>query len=76
MAVRTTVDIPEPLHQRLRERAEQSGSSIRSLIVRAIEQAYTEPKRGYRLTGPLIKGKGKLGPRFPTDENPHDLILP
>ena len=76
MAVRTTVDIPEPLHHRLRQRAEQSGTSIRSLIVRAIEQAYTEPKRGRRVTGPLIKGKGKLGPRFPTDENPHDLILP
>jgi len=38
MAVRTTVDIPEPLHQRLRERAESSGASIRSLIVRAMKK--------------------------------------
>ena len=76
MAVRTTVDIPEPLHNQLRHRAEQSGTSIRALIVRAIEQAYTEPKRGHRVTGPMIKGGGKRGPRFPTDENPHDLILP
>jgi hypothetical protein len=27
MAVRTTVDIPEPLHDRLRDRAERSGAS-------------------------------------------------
>jgi hypothetical protein len=75
MAVRTTVDIPEPLHQRLRQRAESSGTSIRSLIVRAIEETYTEPKKGERVTGPLIRTKGKLGPRFPLDENPHDLVI-
>jgi metal-responsive CopG/Arc/MetJ family transcriptional regulator len=75
MAVRTTVDIPEPLHRRLRQRAESSGSSIRSLIVRAIEETYTEPRKGERVTGPLIRTKGKLGPRFPVDENPHDLVI-
>jgi hypothetical protein len=76
MPVRTTVDIPEPLHDRLRQRAESSGASIRSLIVRAIEETYAEPKKGERVTGPLIRTKGKLGPRFPVDENPHDLIFP
>jgi hypothetical protein len=76
MAIRTTVDIPEPLHDRLRQRAESAGTSIRSLIVRAIEEAYTEPKKGERVTGPLIRTKGKLGPRFPVDENPYDLIFP
>ena len=76
MEIRTTVDIPEPLHDRLRHRAESSGTSIRSLIVRAIEQAYTEPKKKKRVTGPLIRFSGKVGPRFPVDENPHDLILP
>jgi metal-responsive CopG/Arc/MetJ family transcriptional regulator len=75
MAVRTTVDIPEPLHERLRQRAENSGTSIRSLIVRAIEETYTEPKKGQRVTGPLVRTKGKLGPRFPVDENPHDLVI-
>jgi hypothetical protein len=75
MAVRTTVDIPEPLHDRLRQRAESSGTSIRSLIVRAIEETYTEPKKGERVTGPFIRGKGKRGPRYPVDENPHDLIF-
>jgi hypothetical protein len=44
--------------------------------VRAIEEAYTEPKKGERVTGPLIQTKGKRGPRFPVDENPYDLIFP
>ena len=75
MAVRTTVDIPEPLHDRLRLRAERSGASIRSLIVRAIEQAYSEPRKGEYVTGPLVKGSGQLGRAFPEDENPHDLVF-
>ncbi len=75
MAVRTTVDIPEPLHEKLRHRAASSGVSIRSLIVRALEQTYAEKKKGRRVTGPMVRGKGKLGPRFPVDENPHDLIF-
>ena len=75
MAVRTTVDIPELLHDRLRLRAERSGASIRSLIVRAIEQAYSEPRKGEYVTGPLVTGPGKLGRAFPEDENPHDLVF-
>jgi len=75
MAVRTTVDIPEPLHDRLRDRAERSGTSIRSLIVRALEETYAAPRKGKKVTGPLISGAGKRGPRYPVDENPHDLII-
>lgn len=75
MAVRTTIDIPEPLHERLRRRAQDSGTSIRSLVVRALEETYAEPRKRRPVTGPLIRGTGKLGPRFPVDENPHDLIL-
>ena len=75
MAVRTTVDIPEPLHDKLRHRASQSGTSIRALIVRAIEQAYSERRKGEYVAGPLVAGKGGLGPAFPEDENPHDLVF-
>ncbi len=74
MAIRTTVDIPEPLHRRLRHRAAQSGTSIRSLIVQALEQNYGEPKKGKRVTGPMIP-KGRRGPLYPMDENPHDLVF-
>ena len=76
MLVRTTVDIPEALHELLRHKADQSGSSIRSLIVRAIEQVYKESGKGKKITGPLIRSTGKLGSAFPRDENPHDLIFP
>jgi len=75
MTIRTTVDIPGPLHDKLRHRAEQSGTSIRALVIRAIEQAYSVEKRGGYVTGPLVAGPGKLGPAFPEDENPHDLVF-
>jgi len=75
MPARTIVELPESLHERLKERAQTSGVSIRSLIVRAVEQTYAQPKKGKPVTGPMITGTGKLGPRFPVDENPHDLIL-
>ncbi len=62
MAVRMTIGIPESLHEALRERAKQSGMSIRALIVRAIEQVYSKASP---VTGPLVKGRGKLGPKSP-----------
>lgn len=70
------MDIPQPLHDTLRKRAEQSGTSIRGLIVRAVEQAYGHRKKGDCLTGPPVTRPGKLGPHFPEDENPHDLVFP
>ena len=73
--IRTTVDIPEPLYERLRDTAERTGSSIRSLIIRALEQTYRMPKAGQAVKGPFVKGPGRLGPDFPTDENPHDIVF-
>lgn len=75
MAIRTTVDIPEPLHDALRGRAERTGTSIRSLIIRAIEQTYGPRKQSVYVTGALVKTKRKLGPDFPVDENPHDIVF-
>jgi len=75
MAVRTTVDIPEPLHDRLRGRARHSGISISSLIVGALEEACATPKRGKKVTGALISGTGKRGSLYAADENPHDLVI-
>lgn len=77
MAVRTTVDIPDNLHEVLRHRAAQTGTSMRALIVRALEERYAKKRKGAYVTGPLIKGKrnGKRGPLFPKDENPHDLVF-
>jgi len=76
--MQTTVDIPEALHDRLRQRAERAGTSIQELIVKAIEQSYSAPeapKKGKYVTEALIKG-GTRGPLFPTDKVPDDLIFP
>jgi CO dehydrogenase/acetyl-CoA synthase epsilon subunit len=75
MAIGTTVDIPEPLYEKLRMRAHQTGASMRALIVRAIEEKYIEAHQGTYVTSPPLTGKGKLGPAFPVDENPHDLVF-
>jgi len=57
MAVRTTVDIPDRLHDRLRRRAQRSGTSIRALIIRAIEQG-TAP---FAAKPALIKANAPIG---------------
>jgi hypothetical protein len=75
MAIRTTIDIPEPLHERLRHRAERSGTSIRALVIRALEQVYGEAGKEAYVTGPLVAGPGKLGRNFPRDKNPHNLVF-
>jgi hypothetical protein len=75
MPVRTTIDIPGELHENLRRRAEQTGASIRSLVIAAIEQVYSGKKGGTAVTGPLVKAAGRLGPAFPVDENPHDVVF-
>ncbi len=74
MAIRTTIDIPDPLHDLLTERAKTLGTSIRMLIIRAIEDAYQPARKGPMITEPFVD-IGQLGPEFPTDENPHELIF-
>ena len=73
MRVRTTIEIPGALHDELRRRSEQTGLSIQSLVIAAIQQTYGGRDR--RVTGPLVRGRGKLGTRFPVDENPHDVVF-
>jgi hypothetical protein len=41
----------------------------------ALDQGDAVPREKKYLTGPLIRCSGKLGPRFPVDENPYDLIF-
>lgn len=80
MPARTTIELPESLHERLKQRSEESGTPIGSLIVRAIEEVYadplaTPPETGRRVTLPLIPATGTRGPLYPVDENPHDLVF-
>jgi len=64
MPVRTTLDIPDVLHDELRHRAGRSGTSIDALIVSTLEQVYREGRKSAPVTGPLVRGRGKLGPKF------------
>jgi hypothetical protein len=75
MKIRTTIDFPGDLHDKLRRRAEQTGTSIQALVIGAIEQVYSDPKKGVYVTGPLVTGQGELGPAFPVDENPHTIVF-
>ena len=76
MAIQAIVDVPEPLHERLSHKAKQSGTPIEALIIEAVERAYSEVKKGNYVTGALVKVKGELGPEFPVDKNPYDLVFP
>jgi hypothetical protein len=73
--IRTTVDVPEPLYDVLRSRAKQTGTSMRSLIVQALELTYAPEKKGARLTEPPVKGKGKLGPLGAGDVSVNDFLF-
>jgi hypothetical protein len=75
MAIRTTVDVPETVYDVLRSRSEQTGASMRSLIVQALELTYSPEKKGALLTGPLVKGKGKLGPLGEGEANVNDFLF-
>lgn len=58
--MRITIDIPAPLHQRLKSRAAHEGSSVKRLIVRGVEQVLGQkcgkpPRQRVKL--PLIAAK-------------------
>jgi hypothetical protein len=76
MAVRTTIDLPDDVHERLRREAAQAGTSMKQLIVKSVVKDFPAPRRKRLLRGPFLKGKGPGGPRFPVDETPYDLLLP
>ena len=75
--IRTTLVIPEALHKVLRRRAAHTGTSMRALIIQALEDRYGKNRKAAYVTDPLIKRRpgAKVGPLFPKDENPHDLVF-
>ena len=75
--VRTSIDLPQDLHRRLREAAARRGCSARRLILAGIEQALDpkksgRPRRRLSLDPPLIPPAGRrLGL---TNEQIYELI--
>lgn len=74
MSVRTTVDIPEDLYAELKKQSAEQETSIRSLVVSALESKY-RVRRTSRVKLPLVPDKGKPGPVKTGRENPYDLIF-
>jgi len=59
--IRTSLDIPAPLHRKLHEAAKRRGCSARQLILRSIERLIQEelPHPGKRLALPLVPATGR-----------------
>lgn len=64
-SVRTSLDIPVPLHHKLHEAAVRRGCSARQLILRSIERLVGEelPREPHRIQLPLVPaaGRGVIG---------------
>ncbi len=60
--VRTSLDIPAPLHRKLHEVAAKRGCSARQLILRSIERLVAEESAatGRRVRLPLVPAAGRL----------------
>jgi len=75
--IRTSVDIPRPLHQKLHEAAARKGCSARQLILTAIEQTIEPPRRKkgrLNLEHGLVPRTGK--PISITNEEIYELGFP
>jgi hypothetical protein len=60
-SIRTSLDIPAPLHRKLHEAAVRRGCSARQLILRSIERLVEEemPHPGRRVQLPLVPAAGR-----------------
>jgi hypothetical protein len=80
--VRTSVDIPEPLHRELRAAAARRGCPARQLVLESIARVVSEsapapvqrPRRRLSLDPPIVPSTG--APINPTEAQLYDLELP
>ena len=63
------------LERKVLEHGENNVGVVEAMA-RALEQGSDSRPLRRTFSGPLIKGKGRPGPRFPKDETPYDLLLP
>jgi hypothetical protein len=75
MSIRTTIDIPEDVCETLRRKAADEKTSIRALVVNAIDAKFNRTEPRIPMTGPPVPGRGKSGPLCPDKENPYDFIF-
>ena len=58
--MRTTIDIPDSVYQRLKSRAARERSSAKKLILRGVEQVLRDERgksRGKRVKVPIVRSK-------------------
>jgi hypothetical protein len=74
--MRTTVDIPEALHKRLKKKATEEGTTIRELLLRGVEIAIeNRPTAHRKLKLPLIRSKNP-GSLHLTNKQINDILFP
>jgi hypothetical protein len=68
--VRTSLDIPAPLHHKLHQAAQLRGCSARQLILRSIERLVDEelPRPNHRVRLPLVPAAGRQMRAMTNDE--------
>ena len=74
MSVRTTIDIPADVYATLRQRAAAEGTSIRALILAALEGG-RRARKSRPVIAPLVGRKGQPAPGSPDLENPYDVLF-
>jgi hypothetical protein len=76
--LRATIELPEPIFQKLRARAEQERSSIEALIIEAVEKEIglqpPEKQSRTRITLPLIRSGNPGALRSMTNSEIDDLL--
>lgn len=57
--MRTTIDIPDRIYQRLKARAASQGQTAKALILQAVEQTLSSKRRqaNRKITLPLVRSK-------------------
>ena len=72
--MRTTVDIPDPAYRKLKSKAAQEGCTIKTLILRGIENSLQAGvRRKGRLRAPLLRSK-EPGTLDLTNERIYEII--
>ena len=76
--MRATIDLPEPVFDALRARAEQQGSSVQALILQVIEKEIARhpapAAAGHRVELPLIRSNHPGSLRSLTNSEIDDIL--
>jgi hypothetical protein len=77
MAVRTSVDLPDPVFRDMKAQAARSGSTVKEFLLRAIERELALRRRAGRRSEvklPLIRSKRPGALRSLTNAEIEDLL--